>query len=216
MPRPIRPGPAAPDAWSTAAARSRASTSASAASPSASAKTKAPLLVPILETERLRLRAYTAQDLDDHAETMRDPAVVRHLGGTAMSREESWRRICTATGLWPLIGYGYWAIERLSDRRWIGLAGFADFKRDVVPSIENIPEMGWIFAPHAHGQGYALEATRAAMAWADANLAGREFVAIIDPANAPSIRLAEKLGFGAREDATYRGEPILLFRRPPA
>ena len=131
-----------------------------------------------------------------------------------MSREESWRRIGTATGLWSLLGYGYWAVERRSDGAWIGIAGFADFKRDVTPSIEGVPEMGWIFAAHAHGQGYALEATRAAMAWADAHLAHREFVAIIDPENGPSIRLAEKLGFSSREHATYRGEPILLFRRP--
>lgn len=141
---------------------------------------------------------------------------MRYVGGTPLSREDSWRRIGCVTGLWSLIGYGYWAVERLSDRRWIGIAGFADFKRDVSPSIEGIPEMGWIFAPHAHGQGYALEATRAAMAWADANLPGREFVAIIDPHNAPSIRLAEKLGFSSREDATYGGKPILLVRRPPA
>ena len=82
------------------------------------------------------------------------------------------------------------------------------------PSIEGVPEMGWIFAPHAHGQGYAAEATAAAFAWGDANLPRRDFVAIIDPDNAPSIRVAEKLGFRRDCLADYRGTPILLFRRP--
>ena len=82
-----------------------------------------------------------------------------------------------------------------------------------MPSIEGMPEMGWIFAPHAQGQGYAFEAVTAALHWADEALAGREIPAIIDPGNSASIHLAERAGFGCREEAVYRGAPILLFRR---
>jgi RimJ/RimL family protein N-acetyltransferase len=172
-------------------------------------------LVPILETGRLRLRAFRESDLDAHAKVLGDPRVVRHLGGTTFSREESWRRIAMASGLWDLLGYGYWAVERKEDGAYVGQAGFADFKRDLQPSIEGLPEMGWIFAPFAQGQGYASEAVAAGLRWADEALAGQEVTAIIDPENAPSIRVAEKNGFASREDATYRGTPILLFRRPP-
>jgi RimJ/RimL family protein N-acetyltransferase len=73
--------------------------------------------------------------------------------------------------------------------------------------------MGWIFAPSAQGQGYASEAAAAALDWADEHLKAAEIVAIIDPDNAPSIRVAEKAGFDRREDALYRDETILLFRR---
>ena len=38
-------------------------------------------------------------------------------------------------------------------------------------------------------------------------------VAIIAPDNGPSIRVAERTGFASRENALYKGEPILLFRR---
>ena len=119
-------------------------------------------------------------------------------------------------GLWSLFGYGYWAVERREDGRMIGQVGFADFKRDMVPSIETIPEMGWLFAADAGGQGYATEAALAASAWADAVLQAPEIVAIVDANNLASIRVAQKCGFGDREPATYRGEPILLFRRPAA
>jgi RimJ/RimL family protein N-acetyltransferase len=172
-------------------------------------------VVPPIETARLRLRAFRESDLESHAAVMADPEVVRHLGGTPFSREDSWRRICTACGLWPLLGYGYWAVERKEDGAYVGQAGFSDFKRDLQPSIEGMPEMGWIFAPFAQGQGYASEAVAAGLAWADEALKGREIAAIIDPANAPSIRVAEKTGFSAPENATYHGAPILLFRRPP-
>ena len=119
-----------------------------------------------------------------------------------------------ARGLWEVIGYGYWMVERLEDGAYLGSVGFLDSKRDMAPSIEGIPEMGWIFAPHAQGQGYASEAVAAGLDWADRALGRREFVAIIAHANEASIRLAVKAGFSAREEAVYKGEPILLFRRP--
>ena len=169
---------------------------------------------PVIETERLRLRGFRASDLDAQATAMTDPDVVRHLGGSPMSREETWRKILASPGLWALLGYGYWVAERRDDGAYLGQIGFADFKRDMTPNIEGLPEMGWIMAPEAQGQGYATEAVLAALAWADEALGGREIVAIISHANAPSIRVAEKGGFSLREEAVYKGEPILLFRRP--
>lgn len=168
---------------------------------------------PVLETARLRLRPFRSDDLGPQAETMADLRVVRFLGGTSLSREETWRRLTAGRGMWAMLGYGYWAVERRSDGAWIGQAGFADFKRDMQPSIEGLPEMGWIFAPAAQGQGYASEAVAAGLAWADEALKAPEIVAIIDPDNAASIRVAEKGGFDRRSDASYRGERILLFRR---
>jgi RimJ/RimL family protein N-acetyltransferase len=171
-------------------------------------------VAPILETPRLRLRGYRAGDLDAQWASMTDPQVVRFLGGVPQSREETWRKILGSPGLWALLGYGYWVAERREDGAYLGQIGFADFKRDMTPSIENIPEMGWIMAPQAQGQGYATEAVLAALAWADGALGGGEIVAIISHDNAASIRIAEKGGFSRREDAVYKGEPILLFRRP--
>ena len=171
---------------------------------------------PVLETARLTLRPFREGDLAPLAASLADPEVVRHLAGTPYSREESWRRLLCAPGLWTVLGYGYWAVERRDDGAWLGQVGFADFKRDMDPSIEGLPEMGWIFARDAHGQGYAAEAVAAALDWADRSIGAPEIVAIIKPENAPSIRLAEKAGFDEREDALYRGETILLFRRREA
>ena len=167
---------------------------------------------PLLETARLTLRPFRAEDVGAWARMMADAEVMRHLGGP-LAREESWRKLLCGAGLWTLFGYGYWAIERRADGAMIGQVGFADFKRGMTPSIEGIPEMGWLFASAAAGQGYATEAARAALEWADRILGAREIVAIVGAANPASIRVAEKCGFAEREDAVYRGEPILLFRR---
>ena len=116
--------------------------------------------------------------------------------------------------LWALLGFGYWAVDRLEDDVMIGFVGFADFKRDTIPSIEGLPEMGWIFAPAAQGQGYCREAVQGALAWADVALKDQPIVAIIDPDNMPSIRVAKRCGFSQCEEALYREKPILLFTRP--
>jgi RimJ/RimL family protein N-acetyltransferase len=171
---------------------------------------------PRLETARLVLRPFAAGDVDAQAAMMGDAVVMHHLGGQPLSREDAWRKLLGGHAFWSLLGYGYWAVERRSDGAMIGQIGFADFKRAVTPDIETIPEMGWLFAREAFGQGYATEAGQAALAWADAVLKAPETVAIIDADNAPSIRVAEKCGFNENEPATYRGEPILLFRRKRA
>lgn len=167
---------------------------------------------PRIETARLVLRSYRPEDLDAHVAIHRDPEVMRHLGPPS-TREDCWRRLLGGPTLWDWLGYGYWGVERRDDGAYLGHVGFADFKRDLEPSLEKIPEIGWIFATEAQGRGYALEAGRAALAWADAALQAAETAAIIAPDNLRSIRLAEKLGFVRAEETLYRDEPILIVRR---
>jgi RimJ/RimL family protein N-acetyltransferase len=168
---------------------------------------------PVLRTERLKLRPFQAGDADAQAAMMGDAEVMRHLGGHPLAREDSWRKLLCGHALWSLLGFGYWAVERRADGAMIGQVGFADFQRDMAPGIGGLPEMGWLFAREAAGQGYATEAATAGLTWIDAALSPPETVAIIDADNAASIRVAEKCGFAERESALYRGESILLFRR---
>ena len=169
---------------------------------------------PRLETERLILRDFRHDDLDALAATLGDIAVVRHLTGEPISREDSLRRLFMAVGQWPVIGMGMWAVERKSDARLVGHVGFFDMERDMVPSIRGLPEMGWIFDTSVHGQGIAREACEAALAWLEAEHGPIEVPAIISPDNIPSLKLAEKLGFVREADGVYKGEPIAVVRRP--
>jgi len=168
---------------------------------------------PTLETERLILRAFRAEDLEPLAAMWSDPEVVRYIGGNPLSREDTWRRSLAACGQWPYTGFGYWIAELKGEGRVVGQIGFADFKRDMEPSLVGEPELGYVFAPSVHGQGIAFEACKAALDWADATLNALSYPAIIGPENQASIRLAEKLGFVREPDGVYRGEPIALFRR---
>ena len=138
----------------------------------------------------------------------------RHFGPEPMGMEESWRRVNAAAGSWLLNGFGGWGVERKSDGKLIGMLALFTGWRDLEPEFGNDPEMGWIFATEAHGQGLAGEACRAALDWAEASLSPTPIWAIIAPANAPSIKLAEKLGFEHVLDTRYKNEPILVLKRP--
>jgi RimJ/RimL family protein N-acetyltransferase len=170
-------------------------------------------VVPTVETARLRLRALHETDLDAHAALLGDPETVRFLGGHIVSREDAWRKLLSGFGMWAILGFGYWTVEDRADGTYLGQVGFADFKRGVMPPVEGLPEMGWMLSPRAQGKGIATEAALGALAWADQTWGRREIVAIIDEANIASIRVAEKTGFSSHEPATYKDEPILIFRR---
>ncbi len=169
---------------------------------------------PRLETDRLILRDFTRDDLDAHAATLGDPEVMRHISGEALTREDAMRRIFMAVGQWPVLGYGMWAVERKVDGKLVGHVGFFDMAREMEPSIEGLPEMGWIFDTSVHGQGIAREACDAALAWLDSQLGPVDVPAIISIGNDPSMKLAERLGFNREPDGIYKNEPIAIFRRP--
>jgi RimJ/RimL family protein N-acetyltransferase len=168
---------------------------------------------PEIETARLRLRSFRKDDRGPHAESFADPRVYQHLTAKALTREESWRKMLAVCGLWPMLGYGYWAVERKSDGGYIGHVGFADFERDLEPSLGPVPEMGWIMSADAHGQGYASEAVAAALEWAEANLEAPRYCCIIAPANTASIKVALRAGFVEAARSTYHGAPTVIFYR---
>ena len=141
-----------------------------------------------------------------------DPAVVRYVGGRAFSREESWSRALRTVGLWEWLGFGYWCVREKQSGRFVGEVGFADFKREMVPSIEGVPEGGWVLASWSHGQGFASEALQTVHAWMDEQGHART-VCIIDVGHRASLRVAEKLGYHERCRTTYKGAPIVLFER---
>ena len=169
--------------------------------------------VPVLETERLRLRAHRAEDYGSCQAIWADPEVVRQISVRAASAEEVWKRLLQYRGLWSLLGYGYWAVEEKASGHYVGDVGFADFARDLQPSLSGLLECGWVLAPQARGKGYASEAVRAACTWADAQELGQRVVCIIAPDNRASIRVAAKAGFRLWQPTSYHDRPTLVFKR---
>jgi RimJ/RimL family protein N-acetyltransferase len=163
--------------------------------------------IPTLGTGRLRLRAFTQKDLDAYAAICADTEVMRHIGaGGPVGRDVAWRQMALFLGEWALHGYGTWAVQRQSDARLIGRVGFLH--------PEGWPgcELAWTLARDAWGQGYAQEATRAAMAFGRDALGLQELISLIRPDNERSVRLAQRLGATLQGPIEFMGSSALLYR----
>lgn len=171
-------------------------------------------LVPVLETERLILRGHRLEDFPDCAAMWADPVVVAHISGVPSTEEQSWSRLLRYAGHWHHLGFGYWAVASKADGSYLGEVGFADYHRDTTPSLLGKPEAGWVLSPRAHGKGYAAEAVTAMLRWADANIDSACTAAIIDPANAASLQLAEKVGYSNGTIGRYGDHQPLFLERP--
>jgi RimJ/RimL family protein N-acetyltransferase len=141
-----------------------------------------------------------------------DATVVHHIAQPS-TPQDAWMRLLRYRGLWPLLGYGYWALTEKASGRFVGDLGFADFHRAIEPSIRGVPEAGWVLAGWAHGQGFASEALTAALAWLDRQGTHESSVCLIAPENKPSLRLARRFGFRDERIVSFSGHDTLLLRR---
>jgi len=159
---------------------------------------------PVVETERLRLRPWrAAEDLPALAAINADAEVMRWIAPNRPLRpEESAALLERIEAHWREHGYGLWAVEpREPGAGCIGFCGLAipSFLPEVLPAVE----VGWRLHPDWWGRGLATEAARASVAYGFDTLGLRSVVSIIDAGNAPSLRVAEKLGMRPGRDRLH-------------
>lgn len=170
-------------------------------------------LSPVIETERLRLRRHRIDDFEALAALWANPEVVHFITGKPSTREESWGRYLRYAGSWSVLGFGFLAVEEKSTGAYLGDVGFHDARRDMLPSIEGIPEAGWVLSPSVQGKGFATEIVKALHVWGDSHLQAEKSVCIISPENLASIRVAEKCGYAEVTRTTYHDDTVILFER---
>ena len=146
---------------------------------------------PILETPRLRLRRFTYADVPALFEFRSDPEVQRYNGGPMASPDE-------AVALIAHLDAGFldrtqlpWALTlREGDDQDLGLFGFANW------SVEHRrAEIGYCLHRDFWGQGLALEALTAIVAFGFGPMNLNRIHACPWVENVASTRILEKLGF---------------------
>lgn len=142
--------------------------------------------IPEVETERLRLRAPAPRDFESFAGFYASQRA-RFVGGP-LSRTAAWGSFSGMAGHWVLRGYGRWLVADRETDAALGVVG--PFHPESWPE----PEIAWLLFAHAEGRGLALEAARAARAFAYGRLGWRTAISMIGPANARSAALGERLG----------------------
>jgi RimJ/RimL family protein N-acetyltransferase len=149
---------------------------------------------PYLETDRLTLRQFTADDADLLIELDSDPEVMRHLTGGAATPAEEIRELAVPS---ILAGYERWngqlglfaAYERDGDAfiGWFCLRPERDGPRDEA-------ELGYRLRQDAWGKGYATEMSRALLHKGFTELGMQRVWADTMTVNRGSQHVMEKVG----------------------
>jgi len=161
-----------------------------------------------LETERLILRKPNGSDWPE----VRDFYMSERssMAGGHIDEGKAWRKFASIIGHWDIRGYGLSAVTLKPSDQIVGLVG------QWYPGDWPEPELGWVIFEGAEGKSIAFEAASAARAHAYGPLGWSTAVSYIDPQNARSIALAERLGCVLDPDAVqpHPDQPGLIYRHP--
>ena len=156
----------------------------------------------LLTTERLSLRHFHILDGEAIMPVFGDPEVMR-FGNGVQTREwvHEWISSCLER-YYQTWGFGPYAVTEKDNQTVLGYCGLFYF-----PDVGGQPEVeiGYRLRRSAWGQGFAMEAARAVRDYAFTSLGMQRLIALIDPANTASIRVAEKLGMLYERDIMFPG-----------
>jgi RimJ/RimL family protein N-acetyltransferase len=151
-----------------------------------------------IETERLVLTPEEPSDAEWFAELLNARRAGRFTVADALER------IAVMAETVETLGIGVLVLRNRSDFAALGYAGLVVGRS----SLEE-PELAYELLPQAHGHGYATEAARAVLD-AGFDTGRRRIWATIGSWNAPSLRVAEKLGF-RRDHCTMKGDEEVVW-----
>lgn len=145
-----------------------------------------------VDTARLRIREITEADAPFMLALLNEPSFIANIGDRGVRTEASARQYIADGPLasYARHGFGLCAVTLAGSTTPIGICGL--LKRDALPD----PDIGFAFLPPYWAKGFAFEAASAVTHYARETLRLVRLLAIVNPSNAGSIRLLEKLGFG--------------------
>lgn len=160
-----------------------------------------------LETERLRFRPFSWDDFPTYEQWCARMEIQRYLGGKTFDRIQAWRHLAYLRGHWDAFGYGYYAVEEKSTGNLVGRVGYTNHPG--WPAFE----LGWTTIPEYQGQGFATEAARMLLDYAFDALDQPRVISLIHADNAPSRRVAEKLGQKIEGETVVLTMPVLIYAK---
>jgi ribosomal-protein-alanine N-acetyltransferase len=153
-----------------------------------------------LATERLRLRRYRQEDLEDLHAMFSDPEHMRWYPAP-FDRETTQAWLERQIEGYRTRGHALWIVEERATGAFLGTAGPTLQKVEEVDEVE----IGWHTRPGRKGEGIAPEAATAARDWAFVNLEVDHLISLVRPENRPSGRVAEKIGMHVDREVDHKG-----------
>jgi ribosomal-protein-alanine N-acetyltransferase len=152
----------------------------------------------VLETDRLRLRPYALEDVDDLAPIVEDAVTMRYYP-QPFTREEASAWIDRNLRRYIDDGHGLWAMVFKDSDEFVGNCGLV---KQWVDGREEI-EVGWLVARRLWNRGFATEAARACRDYGFDVLGLNRLISMIRPENSPSRRVAEKIGMSVEKELVW-------------
>ena len=166
-----------------------------------------------LTTGRLLARRPEPSDLDGYGALLLDPAVearLRPAGAPPLGESGVRRRLEADQAHWNEHRFGPWSLIELETGLFIGRGGLEWTEVDDRGAVE----LPWAIASQHWNRGFATEAASAALEWAR-SLGLQPVVALINPDNGSSRRVAEKIGMRLEGQTLHAGLPHLVYRAEP-
>jgi len=156
-----------------------------------------------LVTDRLRLRRWRAGDLDALAAVFAQREVWEFPFGRGLTREETEQRLGRFCEAWAQDGFGRYAVELRDGGPLIGYMGLQ--LATWFHEIDGEVEISWRFDSGYWGHGYGTEAALASLQAGFDHLRVERIVAVVEPANVASSRLAGRIGLQVVREALEPG-----------
>lgn len=160
----------------------------------------------VLETERLILRKMEMTDTDALLRIFSDPVAMAHYPSTK-DREQTVHWIEWTQNHYEKRGIGLWVVELKDSHTFVGQCGLIPQEVDGVAEVE----IGYLFVREHWGRGYATEAAIACRDFGFQQLGCSRLISLINPANHPSIRVAERVGMALEKSVSWRNKEILVY-----
>lgn len=160
-----------------------------------------------ITTERLYLRPFTADDMDDFAEILANPDVMRFSLEKPKTKDESRSTLEFMLTACQKDGFGLFAVMLRAEQKFIGYCGFVVRRIDGLREIE----LGCGFSPAYWGKGFATEAMKACRDFGFMKLGFPHLISIFDPKNLGAIRVAEKLDMKFETRSEFHGSPLIIY-----
>jgi RimJ/RimL family protein N-acetyltransferase len=157
-----------------------------------------------LDTSRLRLRMFTADDLDELADLFADADVMRYVGdGLPATRQEADVALVSILEHWKKHGFGRWVVTEKNTGQFLGFGGLR--------SLFKTPELVYHLHKRCWGQGLATELARGCLGYGFEQHGFDRIVAIAKPGNAASLRVMQKVGMRYEMHTSYYGIDVVQY-----
>lgn len=157
-----------------------------------------------IETDRLYLRRFTPDDLNELAVIFADPAVLRYLAtGQPATREETNVALLSIIRHWHRHGYGRWAVVHRATNKLIGYGGLRSF--------DGRPELVYLLAKEYWGRGLATELAHGCLEYGFRHHNFDRIIALTRPENLASRRVLEKVGLRFERNTNFLNIDVVFY-----